>query len=216
MLYRCGNCEWGTDDPGECRDISDFWGRVTPGEIMPEGECPECGCLVHCRDGQYLERMAADQMVPALCRLIEICRQKVSPTDEPTPELDGFTNDEALHEAIWVYELATGEPYDYSIQTSGNVMAENKNGLRTITIEVDGGVVQGVIGLPEGWQYDIQDFDDDPDDCVDEADYEGTGCGRGDFPAEDEAGDDPYNLADTALMRGVLNQRFDDTQGPTP
>lgn len=181
-LYRCANCDFETADPGDCRDISDFWGRVTPGEIMPEGECPECGCLVHCHDGPYLERMASDQMVPALCRLIEICRQKVSPTDEPIPELDGFTNHEALCDAIQVYELATGEAYDYSIHPAGPVSI-NRIPPASLTIEVEGGVVQDVIGLPEGWQYDIHDFDDDPDDFVDEADYEGTGCGRGDFPA---------------------------------
>lgn len=54
---------------------------------------------------------------------------------------------------------------------------------RSLTIEVCGGVVQSVLGLPDDWQYEVHDFDDDPDDCVDEADYEGTGCGSGDFPA---------------------------------
>ena len=41
---RCQNCgiRWDTEALGE---IHDFWGRVSPGEPMPSGECPDCGAL---------------------------------------------------------------------------------------------------------------------------------------------------------------------------
>jgi len=42
----CSNCEW-TGTEAECRDIADIHQRVGPGETMPAGECPECGCLAH-------------------------------------------------------------------------------------------------------------------------------------------------------------------------
>lgn len=45
----CSNCEW-TGAEGECRDIADIHQRVGPGETMPAGECPECGCLAHLVD----------------------------------------------------------------------------------------------------------------------------------------------------------------------
>lgn len=45
----CSNCEWqGSSD--DCDHISDIFERVEPGEIMPAGECPECGCLAHLKD----------------------------------------------------------------------------------------------------------------------------------------------------------------------
>lgn len=40
----CQNCSW-TGDSYETQDIQDFFERVEPGEIMPCGECPECGAL---------------------------------------------------------------------------------------------------------------------------------------------------------------------------
>lgn len=43
---QCQNCDWqGSVDKAE--PIHDFWSRVAPGEIMPAGDCPECGALVH-------------------------------------------------------------------------------------------------------------------------------------------------------------------------
>lgn len=45
-LYLCPNCEseWELDD---LKEIQDIFERVSPGEIMPAGECPECGALCH-------------------------------------------------------------------------------------------------------------------------------------------------------------------------
>ena len=42
----CQNCDWtGTAD--EVEPYKDFWERCAPGEIMPYGDCPECGCFCH-------------------------------------------------------------------------------------------------------------------------------------------------------------------------
>ncbi len=45
-LNRCNNCGklWTTD---QLERIDDFWDRVNAGEIMPSGQCPDCGCLCH-------------------------------------------------------------------------------------------------------------------------------------------------------------------------
>ena len=43
----CGNpnCEWTGDIDQTAQVIRNFWGRVSPGDEMPAGECPECGWL---------------------------------------------------------------------------------------------------------------------------------------------------------------------------
>jgi hypothetical protein len=43
---QCGNCGtiWSKH---QLKDIQDYNDRVSPGEIVPSGECPECGALCH-------------------------------------------------------------------------------------------------------------------------------------------------------------------------
>ena len=39
---RCQNCGWtGTED--QTNELRRSWERVQPGDVMPAGECPECG-----------------------------------------------------------------------------------------------------------------------------------------------------------------------------
>ncbi len=46
--YKCGNCDFVTDDLSEVHEVvSHIEDRVAPGEVMPHGECPKCGALVH-------------------------------------------------------------------------------------------------------------------------------------------------------------------------
>jgi len=42
----CGNCVW-IGKESQCNPIKDISERVMPGEIMPAGECPECGAVAH-------------------------------------------------------------------------------------------------------------------------------------------------------------------------
>jgi hypothetical protein len=44
--YRCQNCEqeWGLNDLHEITHLSE---RVEIGEVMPAGQCPDCGALCH-------------------------------------------------------------------------------------------------------------------------------------------------------------------------
>ncbi len=44
--YRCQDCEqeWGLDELHEVRHLSQ---RVEIGEVMPAGQCPDCGALCH-------------------------------------------------------------------------------------------------------------------------------------------------------------------------
>jgi hypothetical protein len=43
---KCENCHW-TGDADDCGELQNIHERVEPGEIMPYGECPECGCVCH-------------------------------------------------------------------------------------------------------------------------------------------------------------------------
>jgi hypothetical protein len=44
----CQNCEQ-TWELSELNQIKDIFQRVAPGEPMPAGECPDCGCLCQLR-----------------------------------------------------------------------------------------------------------------------------------------------------------------------
>ncbi len=46
-LCECGNCDWTGYESEIDEEIVDFWSRVSPGETMPMGDCPECGALCH-------------------------------------------------------------------------------------------------------------------------------------------------------------------------
>lgn len=43
---RCDNCGH-THEAHEANDISDAQERLTPGDLCPVGECPECGALTY-------------------------------------------------------------------------------------------------------------------------------------------------------------------------
>lgn len=44
-MNRCQNCDSLWMDGELINPIHDLEQRVAPGEPMPSGECPECGCL---------------------------------------------------------------------------------------------------------------------------------------------------------------------------
>lgn len=45
----CGDCSevWPDTDIKPLIDIHHLWERISPGEIVPSGECPDCGALCH-------------------------------------------------------------------------------------------------------------------------------------------------------------------------
>lgn len=42
----CGNCDW-IGPAGDLEMINDIQERLTPGSIVPAGQCPECGALAY-------------------------------------------------------------------------------------------------------------------------------------------------------------------------
>jgi len=51
--FECQDCGTRFADESELVwPISDLEERVLPGEIMPYGECPECGAVVHLMKGK--------------------------------------------------------------------------------------------------------------------------------------------------------------------
>ncbi len=78
----CANCTWaGTED--QCPELADASERVAPGEIMPAGECPECGAVAHFTDIE-----APKQPSPALLEAIADLEKHVGncPDNEPDPD----------------------------------------------------------------------------------------------------------------------------------
>lgn len=52
VLCECQNCRrlW---DEGDLNEVEDLSLRVSPGEPVPYGECPECGAVCHPHKGDY-------------------------------------------------------------------------------------------------------------------------------------------------------------------
>lgn len=47
MKHYCENCNWTGED---VLDIDDVLERLSPGDIFPSGQCPQCGALCHPED----------------------------------------------------------------------------------------------------------------------------------------------------------------------
>jgi hypothetical protein len=43
--YRCGNCDFTTEDENALEEIEHFSERHVPGDVVADGQCPDCGCL---------------------------------------------------------------------------------------------------------------------------------------------------------------------------
>ena len=66
----CANCAWrGTED--QTQEVRDFWSRIEPGDTMPAGDCPECGCFAFldavqaCHGPVAMVRMAVSSLKDA-------------------------------------------------------------------------------------------------------------------------------------------------------
>jgi len=72
-IYRCQDCEWFTDDTAY---LPDYTGKLYPGAIVPDGECPECGgvCFADETPEEAAEervRRAAPELLKALAEMVE-------------------------------------------------------------------------------------------------------------------------------------------------
>lgn len=75
-LVCCDNCDWsGTED--DCVDAKYLHARLTPGGIVPAGECPECGALAYLTEvsiGEAPRQMIRD-LLGAIGNLVEQVEQ---------------------------------------------------------------------------------------------------------------------------------------------
>lgn len=89
--YICDNCDWTGDDLRyDLAMVPDLNERVHPGEIVPAGECPECGCLAHAArpDQDYAAAMA---FVRQVARMLTEAEAVAGICDE-----DGITDPEKI------------------------------------------------------------------------------------------------------------------------
>ena len=70
MKHKCDNCGAEYTDENLEEIIGDFWSRVTAGNIVPSGECRECGSLVYPQDGKVLLRRQNVEELASLCGYI--------------------------------------------------------------------------------------------------------------------------------------------------
>lgn len=90
-MNRCQNCDWtGPDSDLLWAEIKDLGERVAPGEPMPSGECPVCGCL--CQPVEETEDYAVaieiNVTAPSTERAIELALDDLR---DPTLEWTDFT-----------------------------------------------------------------------------------------------------------------------------
>lgn len=145
MLYQCCNCDWETNELEDvCPELPDLWERMEAGDVYPQGTCPECRCFVHRVDETFVA-MACGQELLAACQMLVDAQGKGL----------AFLTEETSVVIERAVARATNLDRDDPLVTRKH---------HTLTIEVEGGVVQGVLGLPDGWSYEIHDYDDDLDD----------------------------------------------------
>jgi len=101
LVNQCQGCGWiGEDDALASRypDIERLGMRTSPGEIIPSGECPECGALCH-----VVPMPKAKLNIFDLEYLLELCR-----SDCP-PEENGESEAELMYDKI---KLMAKEMFD--------------------------------------------------------------------------------------------------------
>lgn len=69
----------------------------------------------------------------------------------------GFDSMKRIAEAIGISIEFLDETNSDAIYLAREIGVSN----RTVTVEVSGGVATNVLGLPEGWDYTVHDYDDD-------------------------------------------------------
>ena len=76
-IYRCQNCNWITKNADKLEPVSGLYkGRILPGEIMPEGECPKCGGV--CFADETPEEAAAERVRRAGPELLKALEEYVA------------------------------------------------------------------------------------------------------------------------------------------
>jgi hypothetical protein len=83
----CQNCDGKFRDDQLEEITHGIWERVSPGELMPSGECPDCGSLCHPVDNTLTPFVAAAQKlvetVAATGGLVKFPNGTIAPAGEP-------------------------------------------------------------------------------------------------------------------------------------
>lgn len=83
----CADCDW-TGAEEECNPLQNISERVGPGEIMPAGECPECGAVAHLIDEHRDEELGYEDLIR---KEVEAIRR-----DFTEAHKKGYRSDEAM------------------------------------------------------------------------------------------------------------------------
>ena len=82
--YRCGNCDYATDDRDDLSPLADLELRIESDDIMGAGECPECGAMVFDTTGHnYRAIHNHDELLKALRAIVEYASDWETGCDDP-------------------------------------------------------------------------------------------------------------------------------------
>lgn len=84
----CANCNW-RGEAGDVDPIRDFWSRCSSGEIIPHGDCPECGSFCYAAPRVPAEKsvtLTAAEFAEILAAVRRVTDN--APAEEPAEEYD--------------------------------------------------------------------------------------------------------------------------------
>lgn len=95
----CADCDW-TGPASDCEEIADVQLRIAAGEVVPAGQCPDCGALCHLDDTP--EQVAAQRLKlagPAMLAALKVALPyilSVSKRVDRSPKVRAAINDFAV------------------------------------------------------------------------------------------------------------------------
>jgi len=89
ILYHCESCDWEgvMDDMAPIDDIAE---RVSPGELHPAGQCPQCGALIGVDDADVPNHTLDTCASIRHRRRLDEARQQVALQSTPNADLSMF------------------------------------------------------------------------------------------------------------------------------
>lgn len=97
----CQDCEW-TGKAQELEEITDIQERIFPGEIVPAGQCPECGACAHLDETQTPDQIA-DELCNSFRNVVHLVRLQAEQDTER--RIDEITAAEARMEQLLAQAL---------------------------------------------------------------------------------------------------------------
>lgn len=113
---RCSDCDWlGTFGQIErtVYQIHHLYERVSPGEIMPAGECPECEALCYVVD--EAEPKPSNQWYREQAKALREVKGEIEIDHDAEVSRAGDDSDPGAYVQAWIWIDAPSDSYDFPV-----------------------------------------------------------------------------------------------------